>query len=82
MDGETVLSVAVIGTINIVSIITTLYYLKGKVENMDRSINKRIDDINKRIDDLKDYFAERLNDFYKMFNTRIKNIEEIVFREE
>jgi len=75
MDGETVLSVAIIGAVNIVSIIATLYHLKGKVEHMDNSINKRIDE-------LKDYFDKRLDDFYKMFNTRIKNIENIVFRED
>ena len=72
MDGS---EIAVVASINIITVVSVIYYLKGKVEAMERSTNQRFED-------LKEYINERLNDFYKMFNTRIKNIEEIVFRDD
>jgi len=72
VDGS---EIAVVASINIITVVSVIYYLKGKVEAMERSTNQRFED-------LKEYINERLNDFYKMFNTRIKNIEEIVFRDD
>ena len=72
MDGS---EIAVVASINIITIVSVIYYLKGKIETMEKSTNQRFED-------LKEYINERLNDFYKMFNTRIKNIENIVFRED
>jgi len=74
MDGETITAVAITATINVATILGTLYYLKGKVETMEKSSNQRFED-------LKQYINDRFNDFYKMFNTRLRNIEDIVYRE-
>jgi len=74
MDGETITAVAITATVNVATILGTLFYLKGKVETMEKSTNQRFED-------LKEYINNRLNDFYKMFNNRIKNIEEIVYKE-
>jgi len=75
MDGETITAVAITATVNIVTIVSMIHYLKGKVETMDKSVDQRFED-------LKQYINERFNDFYRMFNNRIKNIEEIVYKEE
>jgi len=72
VDGS---EIAVVASINIITVVSVIYYLKGKVETMERSTNQRFED-------LKEYINERLNDFYKMFNTRLRNIEELVYREE
>jgi len=75
MDGETITAVAITATINVATILGMLYYLRGKVETMEKSTNQRFED-------LKQYINDRFNDFYRMFNNRIKNIEEIVYRDE
>jgi len=74
MDGETITAITITATVNIVTIVSMIYYLKGKVESMEKSTNQRFED-------LKEYINNRLNDFYKMFNNRIKNIENIVYKE-
>jgi len=75
MDGETITAITITATVNIVTIISMVYYLKGKVESMEKSTNHRFED-------LKEYINNRLNDFYKMFNARIKNLENIIYNED
>jgi len=73
MDGMT-LAITVSASINIVTIVSMVYYLKGKVESIDKSLNKRIDD-------LKDHVDKRIDDIKQLLSNRIRSIEEIVYRE-
>jgi len=73
MDDGTITAVAVTATINIVTIVGMIYYLKGKVEEME----KRFDS---KINDLKDFFNTRINDIKESLNARLSNVEDIVYR--
>ena len=83
MDGIDVMAIA---GINILTIVATVYYLKGKVEQMNKQYQyeqqQLIKYIDARISDLKEYVSDRFNDLYKMFNTRIRSIEHIVYKED
>jgi len=67
MDGETITAITVTATVNIVTIISMIYYLKGKVETMERSLNKRIDD-------LRDSLNRRIDDIYRVLNKDITTV--------
>jgi len=67
MDGETITAITVTATVNIVTIISMIYHLKGKVETMERSLNKRIDD-------LRDSLNRRIDDIYRVLNKDITTV--------
>jgi len=67
MDGETITAITVTATVNIVTIVSMIYYLKGKVETMERSLNKRIDD-------LRDSLNRRIDDIYRVLNKDITTV--------
>jgi len=64
MDGETITAITITATVNIVTIISMIYYLKGKVEVMERSLNQRIND-------LREHLNHRIDDIYRMLNKTI-----------
>ncbi|RLG79790.1 MAG: hypothetical protein DRO40_12225 [Thermoprotei archaeon] len=67
MDGETITAITITATVNIVTIVSMIYYLKGKVETMERSLNKRIDD-------LRDSLNRRIDDIYRVLNKDITTV--------
>ena len=73
MDGETITAITVTATVNIVTIISMIYYLKGKVETLERSLNKRIDDLDKSVN-------RRIDDLKYLISNRIRNIENTVYK--
>ena len=94
MDG---LELTITATINIITVVGMVYYMKGYMkakfgaidqklksieENQKQNTNTLYKYIDTRISDLKEYVKTQFNTLYKMFNTRVRNIEEIVYREE
>jgi len=69
MDGETITAITVTATVNIVTIVSMIYYLKGKVETMERSLNQRIND-------LRDSLNKRIDDIYRVLNKDITTVRE------
>ncbi|RLG74651.1 MAG: hypothetical protein DRO14_05500 [Thermoprotei archaeon] len=67
MDGETITAVTITATVNIVTIISMIYYLKGKVETMEKSLNQRIND-------LRDSLNKRIDDIYRVLNKDITTV--------
>jgi len=67
MDGETITAITVTATVNIVTIVSMIYYLKGKVETMEKSLNQRIND-------LRDSLNKRIDDIYRVLNKDISTV--------
>ncbi len=67
MDGETITAITITATVNIVTIISMIYYLKGKVETMEKSLNQRIND-------LRDSLNKRIDDIYRVLNKDITTV--------
>ncbi len=90
-------TIAVNGSISVGTLIAVVYYIKGKLDRIEKDFDnarqeerqereKQYDRIIKYIDtrfnDLREYVDSKFEYIYRLFNTRVKNIEEIIYREE
>ncbi len=94
MDG---LELTITATINIITVVGLVYYMKGymkaKFSSIDQKLKAREENqkqnknllykyIDTRINDLKEYVKTQFNTLYRMFNNRVRNIEEVVYKQD